>query len=362
MTRWRLIDPGPLPAWRQMALDSVMIRARDRNEIPDTLRFMEFSPHTVLVGYHQAVDLEVERARCQALNVEINRRVTGGGAIYMDSRQLGWEICVGQDSGRLTDSDQVYRQLSEVVVEALASFGIPAAFRPVNDVEVNGRKISGTGGTRFGDALIYQGTLLVEFDVDLMIEVLKLPIEKLNDKQVASFRERIVTMAELLGHVPPMAQVKEAVVKALEKVLNVTVSRDILTPSEEAAWHAEEETFRRDAWIDRRIPPDDYQYVVREASLKTPGGLLRARLLVDSKARRIHRAFLTGDFFVQPDRAPMDLEAQLKDAPWDLDRIRAIIRDHYTSSVQYLGVIPKDWENLLEKTLSAPEEEERAWP
>ncbi len=344
---WRLLDPGPLAAWEQMALDAVVIRHQALGQSPKTFRFMQFSPHTALVGYHQSVDRELHRDVCRALGVEVNRRITGGGAIYMDSRQLGWEFCFRQEDGvAAVDADAVYQQLSQVVIRALLEWGIQAQFRPVNDVEVDGRKISGTGGTAWDRALIYQGTLLVDFDVKTMLRVLKLPIEKLTDKAVQSFQDRMVTMAELLGEPPAVSDVKAALIEAVEAVLGVHLRAESLTFAEEQEWEAIKDTYRQPEWIDRRRPPAG-DYELREASWKAPGGLLRAALHMDDRQNRIVRAFLTGDFFVYPERAVLDLEAVLKDASASREALAERIRHHYASGPQYLGVSERDWLTLL---------------
>lgn len=354
MKTWRVIDPGPLPAWRQMALDAVVIRARAEHRVPDTFRFMEFSPHTVLVGYHQALDLEVWREACIARGIELNRRITGGGAIYMDSRQLGWELCISKENPVLhVDPGQIYRQLSQVVVETLSTFGIAAQFRPVNDVEVNGRKISGTGGTQWGNALIYQGTLLVDFDVETMLSVLKLPIEKLTDKVVSSFQQRTVTLRELLGEAPPITLVKNAMLRAVEQVLGVHLQTSSLSREEQTEWELIQHDYQKWDWIDRRKPPVGGQEL-RTASVKAQGGLMKATLILDPKANRIRRAFLTGDFFAYPERSVMDLEALLKEAPANLENLQELISTHYAEGNQYIGVQVEDWLRLLELAIQPP--------
>ncbi len=348
---WRLLDPGPLPAWRQMALDAVVIRHRAGEKTPNTLRFMEFEPHAVLVGYHQSLDLELRRDVASELGIELGRRITGGGAIYMDTRQLGWELCLGQNAEPFaTNSDVIYRRLSEIVIQALKRWGISAHFRPVNDVEVQGRKISGTGGTQWGSALIYQGTLLVDFDVMTMLKVLKLPIEKLTDKVTQSFRERIVTMAELIGQAPPMEDVKMAIADALQTMLGVELVPGSLTSEEKEDWLANEGQYRDSAWIDFRRPPRT-AYRLEEFSYKAQGGLIRASLQLDEARQRIQRAFITGDFFVEPSRAVLDLEALLKDAPMRIDALLQRVRQHYATGPKYLGVTEEDWVNLLQKPL-----------
>ncbi len=349
---WRLLDPGPLPAWRQMALDAVVIRHRSEGRTPNTLRFMEFQPHTVLVGYHQDVDREVYRGVAERLGIEIGRRITGGGTIYLDARQLGWEFCLGRDADVFgSEPDAVYRRLSQIVVETLQHFGIQARFRPVNDVEVDGRKISGTGGVQWGDALIYQGTLLVDFDVQTMLEVLKLPIEKLTDKVVQSFKDRVVTMAELMGEAPDMAQVKDVIREKTQEILGVSLEPGDLTAAEESQWHYCQDEYRAPGWIDLRQRPEAAFRVV-EVSHKAPGGLLQLLLEIDDQRGRIQKMFLTGDFFVTPTRSVYDLEALMKDTPARLDAVRDRLRAHLETGPTYLGIEETDWMALFTRALT----------
>ena len=58
-----------------------------------------------------------------------------------------------------------------------------------------GRKISGAGGGFDGDALLYQGTLLVEFDVEKMLLILRIPAEKLYDKAIAEARDHVTRLS-----------------------------------------------------------------------------------------------------------------------------------------------------------------------
>ena len=242
---WRLLDTGELPAADNMALERVILTARSRDLIPNTLHFLQFSPHCALVGYHQAVELEVEEEYCRAHGIEINRRISGGGSIYMDEGQLGWEIFALKDTpgipGRRED---LYRLMCESVVTGLAKLGIDARYRPLNDIEVGGRKISGTGGTEMGNSLLYHGTLLTDFDADTMIACLKLPIKKLEDKQIRSFKERVTCLREVLGHVPPMPDIKRAMAEGFAEALGVELEPDGLTGYEETLMAEELPNFR----------------------------------------------------------------------------------------------------------------------
>jgi lipoate-protein ligase A len=202
---WRLLDTGPCPAAENMALDEAILTARSRNLVPNTLRFLQFRPRCTLVGYHQAVEQEIRVEYCHAHGIEVNRRITGGGALFWDESQLGWEIYAPVDHPHLPRRpDDLYACLCQSAVAGLERLGVRAAFRPKNDIEVDGRKISGTGGTEIDGAFLFQGTLLVDFDVDTMLRALRIPTEKLKDKEVASLRERVTCLAWELGYVPSL--------------------------------------------------------------------------------------------------------------------------------------------------------------
>ena len=167
---WRLLDTGIRPIAENMALDQVILTAHSQNQVPDTLRFLQFSPNCVTVGYHQDIDLEVEQEYCRQHGIEINRRITGGGNLYLDAGQLGWEIFATKGLPGIPQRlEELYGMICEGVVRGLSKLGVKAQFRPKNDIEVNGRKISGSGGTEAGNTFLYHGTLLIYFDVDTML-------------------------------------------------------------------------------------------------------------------------------------------------------------------------------------------------
>lgn len=311
---WRLLDTGSLPAAHNMALDKVILNARSANLVPNTLRYLQFSPHCVLVGYHQSVELEVEEEYCREHGIEINRRITGGGNLYWDESQLGWELYAPKNTPGIPKRlDDMYQLMCESVVAGLDRLGVKARFRPTNDIEVGGRKISGTGGTEIGDAFLYQGTLLTDFDVDTMINALKLPIKKLEDKQVDSFKQRVICLKEVLGYLPPMEQIKAALAEGISEVLGIRLEPGGLLEVEKKAFEQALPVFQSENWIrGLRMMPQANDLSISEH--KTPGGLIRVSLRLDLNRQVIKSAFITGDFFAYPERSIMDLEAELKNS------------------------------------------------
>ncbi|MGC7873341.1 lipoyl protein ligase domain-containing protein [Desulfosporosinus sp. SYSU MS00001] len=311
---WRLLDTGAISAAQNMALDQVILDARSSNQVPNTVRFLQFSPPCALIGYHQAVELEVDENYCHEQGIEINRRLTGGGNLYWDESQLGWEIFAPKTTPGIPKRlEDMYRLMCEGVVSGLERLGVKAHFRPTNDIEVGGRKISGTGGTEMGDIFLYQGSLLTDFDADTMLKALKLPIKKLADKDVKSFKQRVTCLREVLGYLPPLADIKAALAAGISEVLGITLEPGGLMEIEQQRLEKELVHFQSEEWI-RGTRIVSQANDLRMADYKSRGGLIRVSIRLDEKRQLIKSAFITGDFFAYPARSILDLEADLKNS------------------------------------------------
>jgi lipoate-protein ligase A len=349
---WRLLDTDPCPAAENMALDEAILTARAEGTVTNTLRLLQFSPRCTLVGYHQSVEQEIREEYCAEHGIEINRRLTGGGGLFWDETQLGWEIYASQDDTRFPRRvDDLYELLCGGTIRGLRKLGVRADFRPANDIEVDGRKISGTGGTSLDGAFLFQGSLLVDFDVDTMLRALRIPTEKLKDKEIESVRERVTCLSWELGVAPPLAQIKSALVEGFAEVLGVDFADGPLAQYERDMVQRRLPFFRSEEWIYGVRRP-----LVERSELrgiyKSPGGLIRASLLVNAQARRIREVFITGDFFVYPRRAILDLEARLKGAPASVAAVESIVEDHFSSTqVQIPGVTAADMTRALAEAL-----------
>lgn len=332
MGKWRLIDSPPMTAAENMAQDRVLLTSRSRGIAPDTLIFLEFSPHCALVGYHQAVELEIEEDYCLEHSIHINRRISGGGAIYMAEGVLGWAIFAGKNTpGIPSGLDEMYACICGSVAAGLSKLGVKARYRPKNDIEVDGRKISGTGGAAMGDAILYHGTVLADFNADTMLNCLKLPVKKLEDKQVRTFKQRVTCLHDVLGYMPDMQTIKDALRDGFSEVLGITFAPGGLTGEEKCLLDREIPFFRSDEWIrGRSVPAQNSELKVND--YKAPGGLIRISVLLDGDRKRIKSVFITGDFFAYPERSILDLEAFLKNSsslPSDvLMNVRHFFKEH----------------------------------
>ena len=353
MSTWRFIDSKKMSVAGNMAIDRVLLTSRSKGWEPDTLLFLEFTP-CALVGYHQSIELEVEETYCREHGIEIQRRVTGGGAIYMHEGTLGWAIYADKHSpGIPADRGEMYARMCESVVLGLSRLGVNAKFRPKNDIEVNGRKISGTGGTDLNGAFMYTGSLLIDFDVDTMIKCLKLPIKKLEDKQVQSFRQRVTSLREELRYVPDLNDIKKALLDGFSEVFDVTFAAGDLNDKEMVLLEQEVVRFKSEGWIrGGRVPAQDS--ALKISDYKAPGGLIRIAVRLDQNRKRIKSAFITGDFFAYPERIILDLEAFLRNSSSvDSDVFENVRLFFQTQSIQIPGVNAEHMSEALCQAISS---------
>jgi lipoate-protein ligase A len=344
MEIWRLLDTPPMSAAENMALDETLLELKGEGRTPNTIHFLQFSPRAVLVGFHQSVQEEIRVEYCRQQGIDINRRVTGGGAIFFDESQLGWEVICDKSFFNATIPNQrLFRTLCEPVVTALGILGLQSEFRPRNDIEIRGRKISGTGGTESDGAFLFQGTMLTDFDVDTMLRALRIPVEKLKAKEIDSVKERVTCLRWELGYMPPMDAIKGAIKQGFENHLSIRLVEGGLTFEEKALFEEKREDYRSKAWVDLVRPKAQTRDVV-QAAYKSDEGLVRFTAVIDAQRKRVKDTYITGDFLSFPSRALFDMEAALRGCPLDRARLEAVIRGFFDEGrIQIPGMSCQDF-------------------
>jgi lipoate-protein ligase A len=220
---WRLLDTGGNDAYYNMALDEAIATARSMGKVANTIRFFRWKPSAVSIGYFQGMEEEVDIAACKSMGVDYIRRITGGGAVYHDySGELTYSILVDEEHGLVPkDILRSYDVLCSGLVVGLGHLGIPAEFKPVNDIVAGGRKISGNAQTRRMGVVHQHGTILREVNPDVMFSLLKVPSEKIRDKLIKSVKERVTSVNSYLGREVSFEELKEAIIDGFEKSLNI---------------------------------------------------------------------------------------------------------------------------------------------
>lgn len=346
----RVIDTGIRGARENVAFDQALIEARNAGKIPDTIRFLRFRP-SALVGLHQILAHEVRLDYCRRAGIEVGRRITGGGGLYLDEGQIGWELVMDRRRLGTTDLAEIAARICRAAASGLQRLGIPAEFRPRNDIEVGGRKISGTGGFFDGGTLFYQGTLLIDFDPARMIEVLKVPVEKLAKRDLEDARRRVITVREVLGRTPSLDEVYAAMLEGFREELGMAPEWDTASHYEETlATALHEREFGTDEFVHLVDAPEADDALV-SATLVRRGGTLRADIRLEGPGlSRVREVLLTGDFFVTPPRTIFDLEAALR-GRGTADAGQAVESFFATTECDLVALTPTDFREAVERAL-----------
>ncbi|MBT8087323.1 MAG: lipoate--protein ligase family protein [Gammaproteobacteria bacterium] len=340
---FRIIDTGVREGRANIAFDPALIDLRQQDRVPDTIRFMRFPP-TALIGRHQDLSREINLDYCEREGIGIVRRITGGGAIYLDDSQLGWELVFHRASLGIPSLPDLAAAICNAAAAGLRELGVHAKFRPRNDIEVDGRKISGTGGFFDGDILIYQGTVLVDMNPAQMVRALNIPAAKLAKHDLDSAEQRVVTLQELLGDdLPDMETIKQALVRGFEKGLGLTAEFGEITDAEEAlAQQYLDEEIGRDDFVAEIDNPGRSDKLL-EGSHTGVGGTINSFVKLEGPTLGIlQRVLITGDFFVTPPRLVFDLEASL--AGTRLEDIESTIERFFEEAeFEMLSVLADDF-------------------
>jgi lipoate-protein ligase A len=343
----RVIDTGIRGGRENVAFDQALIEAHNAGRIPETIRFLRFRP-AALVGLHQILSHEVRLEYCARHGIEVGRRITGGGGLYLDEGQVCWELAL--ERSRLPgDLATIAARICSAAAAGLRRLGVAAEFRPRNDIEVRGRKLCGTGGVIDGRTLFFQGTLLADFDPERMIEALRVPVEKLARRDLDDARRRVVTLREALGRVPPVAEIQAALLDGFREHLDLDPRPGSITDHEEQlARRLHREQLGTEEFV-RSLDAPVEERDLASATLVRKAGTLRADLRLER--HHVREALVTGDFFISPARAVLDLEAALRGVA--VSGAGAAVEAFFARTpCELLGLSPLDFRAVVESALA----------
>jgi lipoate-protein ligase A len=206
-----IIDPSvsarlPLEPALQMALDEVIARRTSRGELPPLLRFWEWADPAVILGLNQSVSNEVDMDAANRLGIAVVRRVTGGGAMFVEpGNTITYSLTTPLDFVRDLSAKDSYGLCESWTFGALHNIGIAASHEPINDISSPAGKIGGAAQRRYPahapapGALLHHTTMAYDIDADKMLQVLRVNKEKMADKPVKSAAKRVDPMKSQSG-------------------------------------------------------------------------------------------------------------------------------------------------------------------
>jgi lipoate-protein ligase A len=315
------------------------------------------SPATpyVCIGFHQEAAQEVDLAHCTAHDIPVFRRDLGGGAVYLDGDQLFFHLILHKDNPAVPKHKETfYKKFLQPVIQVYRRIGIQAEYKPINDVIVETRKISGTGVGEIRDCIVFVGNLIVDFNYDMMARILKVPDEKFRDKVHKTLTENLSTIRRELG--------KTVAQRWGETELNALMAEEferLLGPME--AGEKDDVLKSKMNELGARMMTDDWLFQkgkrvigrdikIREGTKvvhkmhKAPGGLMRADF--ELQDGRFTHVSLSGDFFCFPAEAIDQLEKDLEGQR--IEKAASLLAEFYDEKrMETPGIGLEDWLQVL---------------
>ena len=150
-------------------------------------------PPTIVYGRHQVLEQEVNLPYCQAQNITLYQRQSGGGAVFADEGN----IMISYISPS-THAQEVFNTFIQKVAAALRILGYEVVTTDHNDILVNGGKVCGAACYSNEHGTVAHCTMLYDSDLDKMEKALTPSQEKLERHAVSSIRQRVTNLRTVL--------------------------------------------------------------------------------------------------------------------------------------------------------------------
>ncbi|MFO7168940.1 MAG: biotin/lipoate A/B protein ligase family protein [Chloroflexota bacterium] len=244
---WQLLRDGPTSPLMHMALDEVLLDAVNAGRRAPTLRIWEWSANAVVIGRFQSYRNEIDPDGARRHNVQVVRRITGGGAMFIEpGNTITYSIYAPAALVAGMSAVESYAFFDRWVLDALASLGVEAWYQPINDITSAAGKIGGAAQIRRGGAVLHHVTMAYDIDSAKMLEVLRIGREKLSDKGTTSAAKRVDPLRRQIGL--PRAAIIERMIETFRAQHGL--SESALTEEEIAAAQRLIETkFGTDEWL-----------------------------------------------------------------------------------------------------------------
>lgn len=272
MEKWLFVNSGPRSGSYNMALDEALLNWHSEGIIPPVIRFYEWEPATLSIGYFQRVARDIDLDAVKANGLGFVRRPTGGRAVLHD-QEITYSVIVSEAHPKMPASvTEAYRVISEGLLEGFIDLGLEAYFS-VPDTEkqradlkkpksavcfdapswyelvVAGKKVAGSAQTRQKGVILQHGAILLGLDEEKLLSVFKFQSEEQKEKVRKELPEKAVAIDRLTNRQISAEECKEAFIRGFEKALQIElVPYELTKEQNEYVTTLEREKYANDEW------------------------------------------------------------------------------------------------------------------
>jgi len=243
---WRILPFMTSDGYTNMAIDEAILQARIDDQVPNTVRFYRWNPSCASIGRNQSLHLEIDSEAAIEHNIDVVRRISGGGAVFHDFQsEITYAAIAAEDDLREIYKKMVpnsffgvsesYMVITQALISGLNSMGFcidpgvihcPALF-------LEDKKISGNAQARKGGVILQHGTLLMHVNPEFMYTILKAPEGVTKGKMVRSVRSKVTGLYDN-SEITFLSdeEFQSQMIKGFEDTFSISCENEELTPHE----------------------------------------------------------------------------------------------------------------------------------
>lgn len=269
---WHYVNSGPCTPSFNMAMDEALLDLHSRGEIGPVLRFYEWSPPTLSIGYFQRIEKDIDMEKVKELGLGFVRRPTGGRGV-LHEHELTYSVIVSEDYPGMPETvTEAYRVISGGLLEGFRNLGLQAEFSIPNskadadqlknpksgvcfdapswyELVVEGKKVAGSAQTRQKGVILQHGAILMSLDVEKLTSIFTYSSPAVKERVKRTLPDRAIAIDRLTDREVTVEECKTAFSKGFEQSLEISLEPLELTEDQMAlVQKIEREKYANDDW------------------------------------------------------------------------------------------------------------------
>ncbi len=361
MSDWRFIIDHNSYADFSVSVSPAIERAVVTGESPPTVYLCMFDADSITIGVNEDPEQALDLAFCDQHKIAFRRRLNGGGAIYAGKGSALIVLTLKTDHDRVPEtSAEAFPQILTAFAETFARrYGFAAEYRPLNDIQVEGRKLVPTSLKIENGVMTLRIVVnLKPIDTEMAGRAMPMPPEKVQDKELKDLTSRFTWLEREAKREISDAELEAFTLECIEYAFGETdLNRSGLTAAENIYAEEFRTQFESDNWLFGKSERNRFGDMLRPGDtvgrgrVKAMGGMIRATLAV--RDGRVLHAIINGDWHPRPIDAIAWLEDELTGIvaePAALNDCAGAFLDR--TDIEFAGVEKADLGAALEKALA----------